>query len=685
MTISILQKSESIAYAVQELTLFLSEYTTADIQLCEGGDGTVVLWIDETMPAHHYTVQGDGKTLRICGGNASSVLCGVYDALSCGGLLFLATGYSTPKGFSLENFLSARLTAKSCFRLRGIRQHINFPMDISSYPLKEAQEYIRAIARMRYNAITFHTYPGQWHETRPDDASDHAGHFFYGQVHSIPKDEPLLASRIHNRKVYCIPEAEAIFEDEAARAAYAKDWLNQVMATAKEVGLTVTLSLEILNDDEAATVRMLRTVCETYPLIDTLELITEECGGFRDQPGVTRENVKDFIVGLFGEDILDADGSLPGLPEELPGQLGSSAVSLKRVLRALELRDEWTVGLAKIPDLRAGLYLTCPDTLRVLRPILRKKRPADTTMSLLPAHGAQAVVRNIADTGTVAEDWQNTMHYSWAEFDGNMFLQQLSTDGIESLMKMQEADSAYGFCINHWRTAENDLTIAYAAEAGITRASAASFYKDFARRLGIEDLEGFRDACTRLAWLDTYNRDNLFNIGFCAVNCWLAWCTRKGGIKPLNNYSKEHLLRSIEEYEALIGGIARVLPSATTHESISFLRLLSNRCRTSIYHLRAIMTLSELETIYDYDDPKPLTVEQMERAHAILDKSMGNARAYLDLYGEILPDRGGEGQLISYYVTTVAFIHAVAATFRDEKIQQDAQYDAPPLPDANVK
>ncbi len=687
MKISILHQNCQLAYAASELAKFLTEYTTAEILNAEGGDRTVTLTVDETLPAHHYALNGDGVHTEIRGGNPSSVLCGVYEALAQAGILFRATGYSVPLAFDIEAIFGLCKVIRPKFRLRGIRQHINFPMDISSYSLREAKEYIRSIARMQYNAITFHSYPGQWHETRPYDDTDHAGHFFYGQVHPLPADNPLLVSRIDNRKVFCIPEAEAIFEDEAARADYARYWLNEVMATAKEAGMTITLSVEILGDDETATAHMLRVICETYPLVDTLELITEECGGFRDQPGVTRENIQNFIVDLFGADVLDSEGNLPGLPPEMPHQLGSSAVSLKRLLRALETRDVWTAGLARVPALRAGLYLTCPDTLRVLRPILRKKRPADTTMSLLSAHGALAVARNIVNTGNTAEDWQNTMYYSWAEFDGNMFLQQLSTDGIEVLANLPEAESAYGFCINHWRTAENNLAISYAARAAIDGLPAEDFYRLYAAQVGIGHAEGFAETCGRLAKLDTYNRDNLFNIGFCAVVCWFNWHKRPGGMMP-RGYAAEPQQRSIAEYEALVRGFEELLPSATTPEGIGFLRLMANRCYTSILHIRAMMVLDELTEIYDYNAPKPLSDGQMARVKEILAASMEAAEEYLRVYGEMLPDRGGEGQLISYHETTLAYIRAVVDTFNSVKIaaeSEDGVYDAPPMPDADVK
>ncbi|MBO7405333.1 MAG: hypothetical protein J6V24_10270 [Clostridia bacterium] len=591
MTVRIQQNSPALGYAAEELTRFLGEYTPAlFVREGECADRCVILEIDPALPGECWSIRGDGTTSVIRGGNASSVLCGMCDALAEAGILFEATGYSAPTGFDADTFFSVVKEVRPRFRLRGIRQHINFPMDISSYPLKDAKAYIRSLARMRYNAITFHSYPGQWHGTRPGELP---GHFFYGQVHPIPQNDALTASRIHNRRIYCIPEVEAIFEDEGKRAEYAVYWLNEVMKTAKEAGMTVTLSVEILSDDTEAEGRMLHTLCETYPLIDTLELISEECGGFRSQEGVTRENVTEYLTSLFGREILDADGTLPGLPDELPGQLGSSAVCLRRMLSVLAERDQWLDGLSRIPALRAGLYLTDRDTLRVLRPILRRNLPEGMTMSLLPAHGALAAADNIENTGTIPQDWQNTMFYSWAEFDGNMYLEQLSTDGIEKLAALPPAESSYGFCINHWRTAENCLTISYAAEAAISAMPLEAYYRQYAARLEISDTDAFVRLCRRLARLDTANRDNLFNIGFCAVGCWLSW-HRQGNWMLPRGYEEKDYRHAVAEYEALSAEARDLLHSAGTREWIAFLRLIDNRCRTSVYHVRSMWTLEEL-------------------------------------------------------------------------------------------
>ncbi|MCR4905389.1 MAG: hypothetical protein K6A33_04850 [Clostridiales bacterium] len=683
MTIRIVQNQSETQYAADELARFLAQFTAHEILRGEGeAESCVTLTVDPALEAHAWSVHGDGQALEIRGGNASSVLCGVCDALAEAGILFEATGYTAPLGFDPDAFFRVNRDVNPKFRLRGVRQHINFPMDISSYPLKDAEEYIRALARMRFNAITFHSYAGQWHGTKP---GERAGHFFYGQVHPIPAADPLTASRIHNRRIYCIPEVEAIFDDEAKREEYAHYWLGEVMKTAKEAGMTVTLSVEILSDDTDAECRMLGKLCETYQLIDTLELISEECGGFRNQEGVTRENVTDFLTDLFGEEILDGDGRVPGLPEDLPGQLGSSAVCLRRMLNVLRRRGDWYDPMEKKPALRAGLYLTDRDTLRVLRPILRHNLPEGMTMSLLPAHGALAAADNIENTGTVPADWQNTMFYSWAEFDGNMYLQQMSTEGIEKLAALPPTDSSYGFSINHWRTAENSLTITYAAEAAVSAMPADAFYQKHAARLGIGDAEAFVRFCRRMARLDTVNRDNLFNIGFCAVGCWLSW-HRNGAYMTPRGYEDADYRHAIAECEALCDEARTILPSAGTREGIALLRLFDNRCRTSMLHVRSMRTLEELNDVFDYEHPAPLTEEQAERIDAILKRSRGDAEAYLHLYGELLPDRGGEGQLVSYYETTLVYIDAIAAAFAGAEADRKREvFDEPPMPDPEAR
>ncbi|MBR4895919.1 MAG: hypothetical protein IKZ41_05795 [Clostridia bacterium] len=70
----------------------------------------------------------------------------------------------------------------------------------------------------------------------------------------------------------------------------------------------------------------------------------------------------------------------------------------------------------------------------------------------------------------------------------------------------------------------------------------------------------------------------------------------------------------------------------------------------------------------------------------ILKRSRADAEAYLRLYGELLPDRGGEGQLVSYVETTLVYIDAVAASFRGaEIVPQREVFDELPMPDPDAR
>ncbi|MBQ7596057.1 MAG: hypothetical protein IJU45_05280 [Clostridia bacterium] len=684
MKICIIENSPETKYAAQELERFLKEFTCAEITDGEA-DYSVELKTDKDLAAHCYSIHTAGKMLEIVGGSASAVLCGVCDALSEAGILFEASRYSAPLGFDLDAFFSVNKDAEPKFRLRGIRQHINFPMDISSYPLNEAKEYIRSLARMRFNAITFHTYPNQWHFVHPDDPDDKAGMFFYGQVHTVPADDPLTASKINNRKIYCIPEVEAIFDDDAKRAEYAFYWLNEVMKTAKEAGMKITLSVEIRSDDFDREARMLHVLCETYPLIDTLEIITEENAGERNMPEITDEKIKDFMLELFGDRILDADGNIPYLKQCRPSKCAADAVCLKRTVKMMETREEWLAGLQKRPEIRAGIYITECEILKVLVPVLRKFLPEGMTMSLLPAHGALAAADNIEQLMIKPEDWQNTILYSWAEFDGNMYIQQMSTDGIEKLCALPPTDSSYGVCINHWRTAENRLTITYAAEAMSKSMSASDFYLHYAKRLGISDREAFAELCTRLAKLDTYNRDHLFNIGFCYVGCWLSG-HRRGDYMTPRGYQQKDYIYSINEYETLADKARLLLPFAGTKEGIEFLRLIENRCSSSILFIRSMQTLEELNDLFDFDDPAPISAQQAQKIDAVLNRSRAEAMAALHLYGEMLPDRGCEGQMVSYYETVPVYIDEIIRSLKGSKfVSRQGDRDEPPMPDTDAR
>lgn len=316
-------------YAERELTAFIEKYSGASFG--EDADLTFRLMVDPALEAHCYAWDKEQNAVTLRGGSESSLLCCVYELLSAMGIGFTAEGDFLKGTFDLSAVTESRSFAPYC-RNRGIRQHINFPMNISSYSLKEAKEYIRNLARMQMNAITFHSYNGQWHPCVKNGERVRAGHFFYGQRHFVPAD-PEIAAAVQNRRAFCIPEAEAILEEPDKRERFAVYWLSEVMSTAKEAGMKVTLSIECqeLTPLEAEK-EMVREALRLYPQIDVIELITPEGGG-DDSKRITGEEALELSGRLFGKEV--TDGAYAALCQKRIPYGGTPTYALDGTLRSV--------------------------------------------------------------------------------------------------------------------------------------------------------------------------------------------------------------------------------------------------------------------------------------------------------------------------------------------------------------
>ena len=645
---------ETVLYALEELKYFIQKYSNAMLAT----DGPVVpnmsqshahvsdrlpvqpeerrfeLDTDTALPPHAYRIESTGCITHIIGGSESALLTGVYEALTIMGVFF-DTGGDTAGDFNIDAICGVSRTITPFMRRRGIRQHINFPMDISSYTLSDAKEYIRRLARMRMNAITFHSYTGQWHGCSAKGVQ--AGHFFYGQEHKVPAG---FENDVDNRDIFCIPEMEPIDHDSEKREEWAQYWLRELMRTAKQAGMHVNLSLELLpGEDDNTQLAMINEAIKAYPDIDALEIITPEGGG---------------------------DSALGG--------------SMKNVRQALDIykRVEKPVQI--------GMYVMCKDTLRTLKDYLDGALPDGVIRSILPAHGALAVRDTVEYMEFSPKHWQSTLIYSWAEFDGNMYLLQNSAQGVEALIKTAAAaqpEGVLGMCLNHWRTAENALTISYAAEAMISKMPAPQFYKKYAADCGIEDSKRLAAALEALGALDIFMRDNLFNIGFCFLGCWLF-----PGLSWIRPWRDEDMQKAIAEYEHIGKELEACLTSAKHEKGRGILRLLINRALCSILQIKAVRPLTELSLFTDDQHPGTLTGKDKEKALQLCDTAKSYFNQYMDTHRQIMPDRGCQGTLVSYAATIGVYIDHIRACFVEgspECTHIPGLFDLPPPPDALLK
>jgi hypothetical protein len=325
------------AHAAHELQSFLEKTTNLRMAAdTANADYCFVLAKDpglqETCHAVRVTHE-DGRTrVTLAGHDEAGVLHAVYTMLERCGIYFDILGPVLPAQLDLAALTTGEQVTTPFVRKRGIRQHINFAMDISSYPLAEALEYIRNLARMRMNHITFHSYNGQWFGYTQAGEYKHGGGFFYGTRFDLP-DRELFTRNIRNRSIYCIPEIEAVIGQPEQRSRMATEWLNAVMGECKRCGLHVQLSIEPPGKTHAEGVAICREVMKLYPAIDTFELITPECGGSERTLNVAE--LRAYLVELFGEAVL-ADRELMASLKDNLHQLEGGLRHCARNLRIVE-------------------------------------------------------------------------------------------------------------------------------------------------------------------------------------------------------------------------------------------------------------------------------------------------------------------------------------------------------------
>lgn len=624
-----------LAYAVWELKWMLEAATSYQVGTSSHDDADWVLRLSTSteLPVAAFEIHtrkhGNAQIIDLVGHNASATLAAVYTLLERAGVCFDVTGPIFPATLELAHATAEPIRIVPAVVERGIRQHINFTMDISSYPLAEAQEYIRNLARLRYNHISFHSYPGQWYVSQSAAGEQLAGHFFYNIRHSVP-EHPVVGPALRNRQVFCIPEIEAVFEQPEQRSRMAIEWLRAVIEEARKVGMQVQFSLEVSEEDAEEGARTCEKVLAEYPAINTLELITPE----------------------------NAHTPVQHLERYLA------------VFAALRARHTST----ELPLLAIGIYETDPEYLQPGLGYLRQACPEDINWTFLPAHGARAVVDSMQALNLSAEDWQRTRLYSWVEFDGLMYNQQNSLRGAQQAIILAQQTLGEsplpGLDFNHWRTAENRAAIRYAALVCVDPSlTPQAFCGDYAHALGVGKKAAFVKAMLLLEETDVFSRDNLFNIGFCFLGCW----TNPKGLSWTRNWSRANVVEVQQRLELVQLLLNESLSATRKAEGRRLLRFLINRSICTCLHLSAIHALLVLHPVCDDHAPEQTSKAGKQLVQKQCEIALAYAESYMKLHAELLPDRGTEGTLISYHEVIPAYIRYVQRYFLGDREELGAR------------
>lgn len=463
-------------------------------------------------------------------------------------------------------------------------------------------------------------------------------------------------------------------------SAAATAWLNDVIAECRRVGMHVQLSIEPAGSTHAEGLAICREVLRLYPTIDTLELITPECGDSVTTLDV--EELTSYLRELFGADALE-----PTLLASLRPNLGQLEGGLRNCARNIRLASDLrTGGDATTPSFAIDAYITCPNSLRILHNVMHRSVPEGISLTFLPAHGARRAVTNLRRMDFTPESIGRTMLYSWIEFDDNMHLQQNSVVGTQQLLSFAtEQDGGQqveGIALNHWRTAENHVCIAHAAQAFLRGPfDPIDFCHEYAVAFGIEDADTFADIMQELDNLDDLARERMFNIGFSAAVCWI-----RPGLRWTEKWDNPSIDECQRRFGALIGQLDDCLQSARAVRSRRVLRFRKNRIECSILQLDCAQAMKSLSGFCDHDRPEALTDAQKHVVSETCDRAMHMATAYLARHAEAIVDRGCEGALVSYYATMPVFIEHGCAVFvegEEERSHIPPQSDTPSAPRDN--
>jgi len=679
------------AFAAEELERFLApfgsvERTGADEPAPSKGIRTLALELDPALPDGAFAVRPQGATIRLAGADSAGVLHAAYTLLEALGYVFEITGPRAPA--TIAEFAWERLTETVItphVRRRGIRQHINFPMDISSYPIEEALGYVRNLARLRFNAISFHSYPGQWYEAPGTPEPQLAGGFFYGRTHTFPTNHPLFAKHVRNQKVFCIPEIEPALDDRPVRSRRAIAWLQAVIAEAKRVGLRVQFSFEprSAGTDLTQTLAAAESILTDYPLIDALELITEEEGGWGEAPEI--EEIRELVRARFGERFLAS----PVVSDRFrPGQARITKVfgQLAHNIEALRHLEEAWRGRANRPQLVSGVYCTAPDYLSAILELQRELLPASVEFALLPGHSSGNTAKHLQTTTLRDADWRRLTLYSWIEFDGMMYVQQNGLHGIRQALdyaESYETGAPLGMLFNHWRTAENRTCARFAALATLTgRRDEPSFYRDYARSLGIARAEAYISAMLDLDELDGRSRDLLPNFAFSYAPCWGKPGERLGSFY---GWRPERIRFFRTQYKAIHAALAGCLADTTDAEGRSYLGFLVSRIDASMVYCDAAARIVALVPTCAWGrDPATLSAAERQTVLHACNAALADCERYMAMHCEAMPDRGCEGTLVDFYGTLPAQIKRIRFEYTgvpvDGENSSDEGDDAPHVP-----
>jgi len=627
-----------------------------------------------------YAIQNASKKINVVfsGEDETALVHAVHGFLEHLGFQFEFNGTIPPSSIQADTLRNGIYTTVPFARWRGIRQHVNFPMDISSYPIEEAKTYLKNMIRMRFNKLAVHSYPNLWHEVHTGDSIEYAGNFFYNRPHEIPPI-PIIKNNIRfNDKYFVIPAIEPYYGDRIRKSAMAVDWMKELLSYAKSIGLRIQFSVEPrTRGDVNYILDNCRSAIQNYPMIDELEVITEELGGWGN--ACTDSSVREALVSHFGKAVLD-DTLVTNVIRKNQTDLDNLVHQVGRNIEAVRTINKDPLFASGKISLKLGVYCTIQPYAAMAYHLVRKYMPS-TELTIMPGHGSVRTANNFAKVQASPSDLAKTTVFSWIEFDGLMFTQQNPIAGIESLAidlkNRNEGQQVNAIIFNHWRTAENRTAAKYAALTSLLGPiDKNDFYASYAKKMGIAETNMFVDNMNKLEEIDLLSTNDLPNVGFCWIGVWLQGA-------PYTWMNRTMLQKVNNMYDSVGSSLEEIKKSVTNPAGQSYLDFLCNRIGTSSLYLKAFSAGAAIQTI-EKDGSGKYSGSAPARATSICNEALLLFEKYMEMHTKMMPDRGTEGTLINLWHGPMYGLKVLRKTIgnipMDAPIKEEKSSDAPPLP-----
>jgi hypothetical protein len=660
-----------LTFAAEELTMFVKEASDTDfVESQENGHGIrFVFNVNKDLEAYSWAVAKKNNVIELAGHDETCVLHAVYTLLEKLGYRFEITGPVTPEKIDFDGLDSFSEIIKPAIAKRGIRFHMNFPQDISSFPIEEAKEYIKNTARMRMNQHTFHSYPGRLYNGVYGSKMWWAGRTYEERM-ELPENDPLFSENIRNKRFYRIPELEGYDDRPEQRAKLMKQWTRQVFEQIKTCGIYLQVSFEPRLEPENHVLNMFEDIYTSYPMIDAIELMTEENGGGApEDPEVMRKALQECFDA---EELMDH----PRLKDYLATRNEDRLVDMVReiahnTVMAKKIRQAFPKAANNL-DFVIGVYVSKDGYNNLAAILLERFVPKEFQTAQMPQYGSRWVAQRFANemSWLPASEWDRKIVYSWYEFDGLFFLQQMACDGIYDIVKlaMKGATNGQGNAVlfNIWTSAKNRTSVRYGSLATIYGPiSAHEFYKNYAVQMGIKEQEKFAAAMKAIDLANEAARQT-WNIGFGCGALWIGWWP--GQMQAwFDKNSKVDDVQAV--YEDILKQVQSL--SSKTADGQWFLDYLENQLKCSVLHYQAV---SRVRPIFHYLtrngealDGKNLTDEQRTEIREACKDATYYCNKYMKTYADKIAERGDEGALLNYYYCMPQFLLMVQSKYVGDK------------------